>query len=114
MKRFYAVEAVMVLRVLAYNLLFRHEFLGKEEKRQYLTTLRYKYFVLPAQMGSNGRDTILRISAHSRKVRAKLSYLFTRISSYTPPIDLNCTAVGSTRRSRKGRWAKKPHQEQSL
>ena len=85
-------------RVLAYNLflVFRHEFLGKKEKRQYLTTLRYKYFVLPAQMGSNGRDTILRISAHSRKVRAKLSYLFVRISKYIPPIQLNCTAVGST------------------
>lgn len=98
MKRFYAVEAAMVLRVLVYNLflVFRHEFLGKKEKRQYLKTLRYKYFVLPAQMGSNGRDTILRISAHSRKVRAKLAYLFVRISKYIPPIQLNCTAVGST------------------
>lgn len=83
---------------LVYNLflVFRYEFLGKKEKRQYLTTLRYKYFVLPAQMGSNGRDTILRISAHSRKVRAKLVYLFVRISKYIPPIQLNCTAVGST------------------
>ena len=98
MKRFYAVEAAMVLRVLVYNLflVFRHEFLGKKEKRQYLKTLRYKYFVLPAQMGSNGRDTILRISAHSRKVRAKLAYLFVRISKYIPPIQLNCTAVGGT------------------
>jgi hypothetical protein len=54
MKRFYAVEAAMVLRILVYNLflLFRHEFLGKKEKRQYLKTLRYKYFVLPAQMGT--------------------------------------------------------------
>jgi hypothetical protein len=52
MKRFYAVEAAMVLRVLIYNpfLLFRHEFLGKKEKRQRLKTLRYKYFALPAQM----------------------------------------------------------------
>ena len=98
MKRFYAVEAAMVLRVLVYNLflLFRHEFLGKKEKRQYLKTLRYMYFVLPTQMGSDGREAVLRISAQSRKVRAKLSYLFTRISSYTPPIDLNCTAVGVT------------------
>ena len=98
LKRFYAVEAAMVLRVLVYNLflLFRHEFLGKKEKTQHLKTLRYKYFVLPAQMGSNGRDTILRISANSRKVRAKLSYLFVRISKYIPPIQLNCTAVGST------------------
>jgi hypothetical protein len=95
MKRFYAVEAAIVLRVLAYNLflLFRHEFLGKKEKTQHLKTLRYKYFVLPAQMGSNGRDTILRISANSRKVRAKLAHLFFRISQYIPPVHLNCTAV---------------------
>ena len=34
LKRFYAVEAAMVLRVLVYNLflLFRHEFLGKKGK----------------------------------------------------------------------------------
>jgi hypothetical protein len=96
MKRFYAVEAAMVVRVLVYNLflLFRYEFLGKTEKGQRLKTLRYKYFVLPAQMGSDGRDAVLRISARSRKVRSKLSYLFTRISQYVLPIHLNCTAVG--------------------
>jgi len=98
MKRFYAVEAAMVVRVLIYNLfvLFRHEFLGKKEKRQHLKTLRYKYFVLPGQLGSDGRDTVLRISAHGRKVRAKLSYLFTRIGSYIPRIEVNRTAVGDT------------------
>lgn len=95
LKKFYAVEAAMVVRLLIYNLflLFRHEFLGKTEKRQRLKTLRYKYFVLPAQMGSDGRDTILRISARGRKVRSKLSYLFARISDYSPRVDLNCTAV---------------------
>jgi hypothetical protein len=98
MKKFYAVEAAMVLRVLAYNLfvLFRHEFLGKWEKRQHLKTLRYKYFVLPAQMGRDGREAILRISTGNRKVRAKISYLLTRIGGYIPSIDLNCTAVGYT------------------
>jgi hypothetical protein len=98
MKKFYAVEAAMVLRVLAYNLFvfFRHEFLGRKEKRQHLKTLRYKYFVLPAQMGKDGREAILRISTHNRKVRSKLSYLLNRIGSYIPCIDLNCTAVGYT------------------
>jgi hypothetical protein len=98
MKRFYAVEAAMAVRVLLYNLfvLFRHEFLGKKEKGQHLKTLRYKYFVLPGQMGSDGRDVVLRISAQSRKVRAKLGYLFARIGSYIPRTEVNCTAVGST------------------
>jgi hypothetical protein len=98
MKKFYAVEAAMVLRVLIYNLfvLFRYEFLGKQEKRQHLKTLRYKYFVLPAHMGRDGREAVLRISARSRKVRAKLSYLLSRIKSYVPLIDYNCTAIGAT------------------
>jgi len=97
MKRFYAVEAAMLLRVLVYNLflLFRHEFLGKKEKRQRLKTLRYKYFVLPAHLGRDGREAILRISVRARKVRSKLSYLFTRIGQYLPGLDLNCTAVGT-------------------
>jgi hypothetical protein len=98
MKKFYAVEAAMVVRVLVYNLLvlFRYQFLGRKEKRQHLKTLRYKYFVLPAQMGSDGRDTVLRISVQNRKVCSKLSFLFTRINHYLPPIDLNCTAVVDT------------------
>jgi len=98
MKRFYAVEAAMVLRALVYNLfvLFRCEFLGKWEKGQHLKTLRYKYFALPAQMGRDGREAILRISTDNKKVRAKISYLFTRIRSYIPSIDFNCTAVGYT------------------
>ena len=98
MKKFYAVEAAMVLRVLVYSLfvLFRHEFLGRKEKRQHLKTLRYKYFVLPAQLGKDGREALLWISARNRKMRAKLSYLFTRISRYVPLIDFKCTAVGYT------------------
>lgn len=98
MNNFYAVEAALLLRVLMYDLflLFKHELLGRKEKGQHLKTLRYKYFVLPAQMGSDGREPVLRISVRSRKVRAKLWYLFTRISHYLPPIDLNCTAVGCT------------------
>jgi hypothetical protein len=98
MKKFYAVEAAMMLRVLVYNLfvLFRHEFLAKKEKRQRLITLRYKYFVLPAQLGTDGREAVLRISARARKVRSKLSSLFARINQYIPSLDLNCTAVGTS------------------
>jgi len=97
MQRFYAVEAAVLLRVLLYNLflLFKHEFLGGKERGQQLKTLRYKYFILPAQMGSDGRESVLRISVMGRKIRAKLSSLFARISQYVPLIDLNCSAVGS-------------------
>ena len=73
-------------------LLFKQIFLGQKEKRQQFKTLRYKYFVLPAQMGKTGRDAALRISVMNKKIRAKLSYLFTRISQYIPDSNLNCSA----------------------
>jgi len=95
MKGFYAVEAAMVLRVLLYNLflLFKQQLLGNKEREQRLNTLRYKYFVLPAQMGSDGRDPVLRISVMGRKLRGKLSSLFARISHCVPLPDFNCSAV---------------------
>jgi hypothetical protein len=95
MKGFYAVEAAMVLRVLLYNLflLFKQQFLEGKERGQRLKTIRYKYFVLPAQMGSDGREAVLRISVIGRKLRAKLSSLFARIAHRFPLSDFNCTAV---------------------
>jgi Transposase DDE domain group 1 len=96
MKGFYSVEAAMVLRVLLYDLflIFKHQFLGRRERGQRLKTIRYKYFVLPAQMGSDGREPVLRISVMGRKLRAKLSSLFARISRYAPGVELNRIAVG--------------------
>jgi hypothetical protein len=94
MKHFYPVEAAMLLRVLAYNLFvfFKHEFLNRKERARRLHTLRYTYFILPGQMGRDGRDIILRISASKKKVINKLIYLFGRISQYVPR-DSNCIAV---------------------
>lgn len=63
MKNFYATEAAMLMRVFIYNLfvLFRHEILGQKEKIKRLMTLRYNYFVLPAQMGRDGRESGLQV-----------------------------------------------------
>lgn len=96
MKRFYSTEAAMLMRVFIYNLfvLFRYEILGQKEKTKRLTTLRYKYFVIPAQMGSEGRMHILRISAVTKKVKAKLLYLFNQIKQYVPHEFDNCNAFG--------------------
>lgn len=96
MKYFYSTEAAMLIRVLIYNLfvLFRHEILGQKERIERLKTLRYKYFVLPAQLGGDGRSPVLRISVFRQKVRSKLLYLFHRIKQYFPPGLDNCTAVG--------------------
>jgi len=96
MKYFYSTEAAILLRVFIYNLfvLFRHQILGQKEKIERLKTLRYKYFVMPAQLGGDGRRPVLRISAFSMKVKAKLLYLFNRIGRYFPPDNNNCNAFG--------------------
>ena len=86
----------MLIRVFIYNLfvLFRHEVFDKKEKTERLTTLRYKYFVLPAQMGKDGRSLVLRISAIEQKVRMKLTHLFNRIEQGFTAIGVNCNAFG--------------------
>ena len=96
MKYFYSTEAAMLVRVLIYNLfvLFRHQILGQNEKTERLKTLRYKYFVLPAQLGRDGGKPVLRISVYTRKVRSKLLYLYNRIEQYFPPVSHKCTAFG--------------------
>ena len=96
MKYFYSTEAAMLIRVFIYNLfvLFRHQILGQKEKTERLKTLRYKYLVLPAQLGGDGRRLVLRISVSTQKVRSKLLYLFNRIEQYFPPGLDNCTAFG--------------------
>ncbi len=97
MKNFYSTEAAILLRVLIYNLfvLFRYEIFGQKEKSKRLMTLRYKYFVIPAQLGGDGRGQVLRISVVTKEVKAKLLYLFfNRIKQYVHFESDNCNAFG--------------------
>ena len=96
MKKFYSTEASMLIRVFIYNLfvLFRYEIFEQQEKIERLKTMRYKYFVLPAQLGSDGRKAILRISVVKQKVRSKLLYLYNRINQYVPACNDICNAFG--------------------
>jgi len=96
MKNFYAVEAAMNFRIFMYNLfvLFKQNVLGKEEKRETLNTLRYKYFAIPAQLGGDGNRSILRISTQSKPIKHKLYYFFSRIIEVFSNIKLNCGTVG--------------------
>ena len=52
----------MLIRVLIYNLfvLFRYEILGQKEKTQRLKTLRYKYLVMPAQLGWGWKEATIK------------------------------------------------------
>jgi len=84
LKKFYATEIAMLIRVMIYNLfvVFRTSILDSKEKTQRLKTLRYKYFVIPAQLGSCARDTILRLSMHTDTVKDKMKELYNRLTEY--------------------------------
>jgi hypothetical protein len=53
--------------------------------------LRHKYFTLPGQLGSGGRNYVLRLSVQERKIRAKIISVMRRISIITHR--LNCIAI---------------------
>jgi hypothetical protein len=92
---FYATEAAMLIRVLFYNIInfFRSEILPEKERGKTLKTLRYKYLVIPAQLGSDGHKMILRIGITQKRLREKFKWIINKISDYFLLID-KCTAFG--------------------
>ena len=68
----------------------RNIFNVKSPKEQ-LKTLRAKYFILPAMLGSENGYSVLRLGATDRKFKAKLSYFLEQIMKI--PFNLNCNAV---------------------
>jgi hypothetical protein len=84
LKNFYATEASMLFRILFYNIFnfFRSEFLAGKEATQTLHTLRSKYFIIPAVLGSNGKSPILRLGIKKQNVRAKFIYILRQIHVY--------------------------------
>lgn len=94
---FYATEAGMLIRALALNLmnLFKREILDQQETPvQRLKTIRLKYFIIPAYMGTGQGYQILRLSIPSQKLRSKMASLLNRVSSYFSVFGTNCNAVG--------------------
>lgn len=81
LKRFFATEATMLAILLAYNLfnLFRHEVLPPRESGERASTVRYKYWTIPAIGGRKGNQLLLRLGVGAKKLRAKIRYLFDRI-----------------------------------
>ena len=96
MNKFYATEVAMLIRVLIYNLfvLFRTIVMPSKNKTQRLKTLRYKYFVIPAQLGSLGRDSILRLSIGSNKIKTQMKSLYDRLAEYVVFHSVKCNAFG--------------------
>jgi len=83
---FYAVEAAMLFRVLFYNIvnLFRSKCLGDDEKRQTLSTLRLKYLLVPAVLGRDGKDIVLRLGVRTQKIRQKILWIIGQLDRIFP------------------------------
>jgi hypothetical protein len=93
-KDFWATEAVLMMIALVFHNLIvylNRTILNPHRPQEQLKTLRHKYFTRPGQLGSGGRDYVLRLSLQERKIRAKLISLIGRISLI--PHRLNCIAV---------------------
>jgi hypothetical protein len=91
---FWATEAVLTMIALVFHNLIvylNRTILNHNQSQQQLKTLRHKYFTLPGQLGSGGRDYVLRLSVHERRIRAKIISIIRRISLLSH--SLNCIAV---------------------
>jgi len=91
--RFYATEAAFLIRLLLYNLLlvFRTTFLPEAEQKQRISTLRFKYFVIPAHLGRDASGKWLRLSIFPFKLKAKIQSILDAISVYSlPKSQLHC------------------------
>jgi len=93
---FWATEAVLAMIALVFHNLIvylNRTILNPNRPQEQLKTLRHKYFTLPGQLGSGGRNYVLRLSIQERKILAKVIYIIRRISILTQR--LNCIAVDS-------------------
>ena len=94
MTAFYATEAAFLIRVLLYNLMvvFRTTFLPENEQKQRISTLRFKYFIIPAHLGRDATGKWLRIATFPPKMRMKIQSVLDAISTYSlPNLQLHCS-----------------------
>lgn len=92
---FWATEAVMVMNALVFhNLVYylNRTIINPSSPVEQLKTLRIKYFIVPAQLGTEARYSVLRLGVQQGKFRDKIASLLQAIA--TIPYNLcNCNAV---------------------
>ena len=79
---FWATEAVLSTIALLYHNLIHYiirNLLSKNSKNFGLGTLRMKYFIFPAILGSQGRTSVLRAGVQNKSTKGKLKYWLNNI-----------------------------------
>ena len=93
MQGFFATEAAFSIRVLLYNLLlvFRTIFLPEKEQNHRISTLRFKYFTIPAHLGRSSTGKWLRLSTFPKKLQQKIQSILDSIQQFSlPNLQLHC------------------------
>ena len=96
MTGFFPTEAAFLIRMLLYNLLliFKTTFLQESERNQRISTLRFKYFIIPAHLGRDASGKWLRLSVFPSKLRLKIQSILDSISAYSlPNSQLHCSSA---------------------
>ena len=91
---FWATEAVLATIAMLYHNLIHYllrNLLGNNAKPFGLGTLRMKYFILPAMLGSQGRKSVLRLGVKDKATKGKINYWLLNIPDLA--LRFNCNAV---------------------
>ncbi len=91
MRNFWATEALVFHNFHNMIQFMNRKLFNKAGMSQTLQTLRSKYFIIGAQLGSSGRERVLRLSVTNRKLRSKITWIVKQIDMM--PFSFNCIAV---------------------
>ena len=94
MNSFWATESFMALNAMVFHNLIHYlnrTILNKNTPKEQLKTLRPRWFIIPAQLGSNGGIEILRLSMRDTNLKARFIEFLYQIGNI--PHSLNCIAV---------------------
>lgn len=92
---FWATEAVMIMNALVFHNLIHYlnrQIINPQPPVEQLKTLRIKYFIVPAQLGTEARYSVLRLGVQQGKFRDKITSLLRDIANI-PHNLFNCNAV---------------------
>ncbi len=92
---FWAIEAVMIINALVFHNLIHYlnrNVINPNAEVEQLKTLRIKYFIIPAQLGSEARYSVLRLGIQQGKFRDKITSVLRDIANI-PHNLFNCNAV---------------------
>lgn len=91
---FWATEAVMVMNALVFHNLIHYlnrNILNPNSVTNQLKTLKLKYFIIPALLGSAAKYSVLRLGITNEKLKEKMKSFLMKLDNLT--FNLNCIAV---------------------